>query len=205
TDRLVLDNSFRRSISFRFKSSWFGRILYWLKVNSRLVCFVNDRINRWRRRRRDRDQRRPGRASPEPSIYASHRGEVVRRAFDLTEKIVAAMARYCAERRIALVVMIIPTAPQVHLDERRPLQKAHPDWKLNQPTDFMAGVCRRHHLMCLDLTDPFRTENLKSSRQFNGVGQKADVHWTAHAHLRAAELMVKFLLEKRIIPARYQR
>jgi len=204
TGRLVLDNSFRETRSFRFKTSWLGRILYWLKANSRLACYINDRINRWRGGRRASVPNRPDRSGPGPSIYAPHRFPMVKQAYDLTEKIVAAMARYCAERRIALVVMIIPAAAQVHLDERRPLEKAHPDWKLDEPTDFMAGVCRRHSLVCLDLTGPFRAENLKSSRQFNGTGPRADVRWTAHAHGRAAELMAKFLVERKLIPAPHQ-
>ncbi len=201
--RLVLDNSFRRTRSFRFRTSWLGRMLYWFKANSRLANYINDRINRRQTRRRGLTAKRPERAGPRPSIYAPDRFPMVKKAYDLTAKIVAALARWCAEHQIALVVMIIPAAAQVHLDERRPLAKAHPDWKLDEPTDFMVGVCRRDSLVCLDLTGPFRAENLKSSQQFNGPGQRADIRWTAHAHQRAAELMVKFLVDKKLIPERY--
>ncbi len=213
---LAVDNRFRESRSFRLKSSWLGSLMYFFKKNSRLFCFLNDQINLWRMRQRGRAVSRAassGRVAP--SIYAPRLFPIVARAFRVTAQIVDHMAAYSWRRKVGFAVMIIPTAGQVHQDQRRKLSRRHPEWRLDAPTDFLRNHCRRlprdwrdldrvfdRPIPCLDLTPLFRAENRRTNAAFNGFNKRHSGHWRPLAHRRAAEYMARFLIRRGLIPIR---
>jgi len=215
---LAVDNRFRGSRSFRLKNSWLGSLMYFFKKNSRLFCFVNDQVNLWRMRRRGRAVRRAAASGRvEPSIYAPHLFPVVARAFRVTARIVDRMAAYCRERKVGFAVMIIPTAAQVHQDQRLNLSRRHPEWRLDAPTDFLRDHCQRRPrdwqgldriferpIPCLDLTPLFRAENQRTDGTFNGFDRRRSGHWSPLAHRRAAEDMARFLIRRNLIPIRWR-
>lgn len=171
----------------------------WLRANSKAYLFVRTRLKRlaavheammklgvMQQVKRGRNER---------AVIERLRGlqhlrrspPVIDRAWELTEALLAAVARQARDAGIGLQLVIIPTRNQL-LDAAGRLPSDPAEWDLQQPVRRLRGICDRLALDCLSLVEPMSARQGRIEALFFDPGG----HWTPAGHRLAADAVFDF-------------
>lgn len=102
------------------------------------------------------------------------------------------MQKWCAHRKVPLVIAIFPDQFQVDRKLRQDIYQAYQlradDFDLSYPHKLIADFCRQHRLHCLDLLAPF--QKLGASQTLYKL---QDSHWNEAGNRLAADLIFTYL------------
>ncbi|MEZ4652052.1 MAG: SGNH/GDSL hydrolase family protein [Candidatus Eisenbacteria bacterium] len=133
------------------------------------------------------------RISPSPEI---------RRAFDLTERVLVAMKQVCAASGTDLVVAIAPSIVQVYPDRYwNEVLADHgadaSDFDLEEPDRRLCRIGTDHDIETIDLLPALR----EAGKEDPELYYRRNLHWTARGHAVVARALQE-RLERRILPPR---
>ena len=97
----------------------------------------------------------------------------------------------CAARQVAFVPVIFPLMSFDFSPGRYPMQFAH---------EAIRGICRDYGISCLDLLPAFQEDDPERMQAVPGI----DPHPDEIAHRIAAETILKYLVEQRLVDPGYQ-
>ena len=94
--------------------------------------------------------------------------------------------RYCVQKGISMVLIIIPTKVQVFKKSLFDQQK----YDVEKPNRIIQVFCKRKGIGCIDLLEKYQKVSQRSLERFY---YKRDLHWTPQGHWFAARVLVDWL------------
>ena len=203
--RPELDNSFRQSRRFRLLQRW-GPLYYFVTDHSALA----ESLDRWRRRfsqRRSKPSREANQGTSATveaglslGIFGPPATADLREAWDVTERLILELQRATRDDGTSLAIMTVTTAAQVDPQLRAQTAREHPDWDLDYADRRIRLFAESHGIPCLVLAPGFLEYQRKTGHRLHGFGNASRGHWNAEGHRLAAEMLERFLAERRLIP-----
>lgn len=196
--QLLMDDSFRQHPHYRDAQSSFSRF--------KVACINRLRVLQvarqwWARRRATRpvvDARQQLEAGLDP-IYGEPDDQVWRAAWDVTERLLAAMRNECESRRVDFWLASASTGLQVHLDEA---QRDAALERLGGSDLFyleqrLGEFCAREKIRYVPLAPAMQREAVRTRQYFHGFANSAIGvgHWNEAGHAVAGSLLAQALLE----------
>jgi hypothetical protein len=196
---LVLDEGFRDSAEYRFRSALPGRAAFWLLTHSRLLQVADEARDRWRLRAQGEPTAGQRRARGEPGvdseIYAPPKDAPWAQAWDLTEGILETLNQEVEATGARLWVATLSTGAQVHPDPRvrgRIADQLGTD-DLLYPDRRIAALGERVGFEVINLASElqfFATMNGAWLHGFEG-GPRGIGHWNPVAHHLAGQIIAE--------------
>jgi len=201
--RLVLDASFRDHASYKFRRSWPARAFYSLVNRSRLLQgakAAKSRLDGWLGARKARRVEK-GEALQElgldNAVYAPPTEDAWRKAWTVTEALLAEMKREAEARgsRFALVSLTTPIQVDPDAGKRNAFAKELGVTDLDYPERRLAEASARDGIDFLPLTPPLREIATSEKVYLHGFPNTApgEGHWNVRGHKEAAREIARWL------------
>jgi hypothetical protein len=221
--QLVLDNSFRDARSFRLRDSALNRAGRWLRDHLRFVQAVHlaqvalkSRLDAWRDRRRDAQDKQTNAAarSPAPAqqqegaptdelgaanvIYREPTDDTWRDAWAVTEKLLATMNLEVREHGARFYVVTLSNGIQVYPEAsaRRAFAERLGVEDLFYPERRFRALGEREGFPVLNLAPELQRRADERKLFLHGFGRElGNGHWNEEGHALAGELLARTLCE----------
>jgi hypothetical protein len=192
-NELKLDNSFHDSPGYQFRSSSLGKLLQWSVQHSRVLQLLN-RL-RYQQRQDDLlEQRRNtlGVSGDTVRIYQAPSNETWNRAWDITEAVLAQIARESQQAGAAFVLATLSNPKQVHplrqVRDNFAKQLGVPD--LFYPEQRLSALGTRAGFPVIALAPGLQVIAEARNTNFHYFNERSfDGHWNEAGHAAAAEIL----------------
>lgn len=200
---LVLDASFRDHSSYKLRRSWPARAFYGLVNRSRLLQgakAAKSRLDGWlgaRKAKRVEKGDAVQELGLDNAVYAPPTEDAWKKAWSVTEALVAEMKRESEAKGARFAVVSLTTPIQVDPEEekRRAFAKALGLEDLDYPDRRLAEASARDGIDFLALAPPLREIATAEKVYLHGFPNTAtgEGHWNARGHKEAAREIGKWL------------
>jgi hypothetical protein len=204
-ENLVLDSSvvdaYEKSLTLP------KRLFVVLKEHSYLASLLSERSYLLR------DQLREGRFDANPpapglnefddlNVYLPNPSKNWKDAFQITKKVILKFRDSVEERGARFAIVTLSNAEQVHPDVQKKIKERYPriNFDFEQPDRILDEFSRDNRVMLLKLMPAFLAYHLRSGRYLHGFGTGHGGHWNENGHRLAADEILAFLKDKRLIP-----
>ena len=184
-----------------------------LKQNSYLASFISERLSLLNQQLREghlegRSGERRVASGKKPldeysdlNIYLSDLKPRWQEAFAITKELILKFRASVENGGARFVLVTICNAEQVHAHRAEELKQEYGlSFDYDQPDRMLEDFARQKGITFLNLMPVFREYHLNTGRTLHGFGPSQVGHWNENGHRLAAEEMIKFLLDKRLIP-----
>jgi hypothetical protein len=135
------------------------------------------------------------------NIYLPNMSPAWQEAFEITKRIILKLRASVEARGGQFVMVTLSNAEQVHPEMAEQLNREHGiEFDYEQPDRTLAEFARRESLTLLQLMPAFRNYHTKTGTYLHGFGSSIGGHWNENGHRLAAEEIIKFLVEKHLVP-----
>lgn len=135
-------------------------------------------------------------------IFDKNNRELLQKEWRKCSEVFMKMQDWCDQRKIKLVIAILPDQFQVDQEIREAVLTRYKNIEennmdLSQPNNLIVNFCRAHHINCLDMLRNFQ-EKAKNERLYT----LRDTHWNEAGNRLAADLIFEYLEENQLLPPR---
>ena len=212
--RLVLDDTYRHTRSFRFQHSTIAYVGRWFRDNLRLVQALGQahgalriRLASWRQLRvtEDRETQADGKSDLvaraaelgiDNLVYSEPQDQVWLEAWIVTENLIKLTQKEVAERGAKLIVATLSNAPQVIPDPnvRKRFSERFMVDDLFYPDHRIQALCKSEKIPVMVLAPELQLYAERNQVFLHGFGQNlGSGHWNVTGHRIAGELLAKKL------------
>ena len=193
--QLVLDDSFARSESFRWRRSYFGSGLYFVLDHSRFLQLIKNAVTRVKIGPSGRSDQGSGggELGLDSSVFLPPIEQSWIEAWQVTEGLLESMRDEIAAKNTAFIVVNIPASMQVHpnIATRSELVKALGVTDLDYPDIRIRTFCESNHISVISLAPLFLKHAQDNSEHLYGFtnNRLGFGHWNSKGHELAARLV----------------
>jgi hypothetical protein len=135
-------------------------------------------------------------------IFDKNNWELLQKEWRKCSNVILKMKDWCDQRKIKLVIAILPDQFQVDQATREAVLTRYKNIEeknmdLSQPNNLIVNFCRAHNINCLDMLRNFQ-EKGKNERLYI----LRDTHWNEAGNRLAADLIFEYLEENQLVPHR---
>ena len=120
-----------------------------------------------------------------------------KKAWNITEKIILKMKKYCDLIKANFIVIGITNAFQVQFNKDLNIT---PGYDLFHPENHMESFSKKSNIHYLALAKKFQMLHKEKGLIFHGTKESPDGHWNATGHEYAAKFLAEFINEKGLLP-----
>lgn len=139
----------------------------------------------------------------EREVYLREPGEDWQQAWQVTERLLVEIQRWCGDAGIPLVLVLAPTQWQVSPAGWREFvgsgSSAERRFGVEVPNERFADMAKRHGIPLVDLLPPFRDE---SAGQIGTLFFRQDGHWNERGHAVAARELATNIASSKLLTER---
>lgn len=198
--RLVLDDSFRNSLTYRLRDSTFHNSLRWARDRSRVVQVIYEAayaMSAWLQTRSNRSgSSKLAESGIDYAIYREPRDSVWNDAWRVTEALIVRMRDEVKEKHAKFFVVTLSDGLQVHPDPkvRQESMKKGGLTDLLYPDLRVKGLCEREGIPVLVLAPALQSYAEQNNVFLHGFGANiGSGHWNELGHRIGGEIIAATL------------